>query len=73
MKSLSHQFGRRIKALRQRGRTTQQQLAERAQISVSFLSMIEGGRRLPHLTTAVKLSEALGVELSELFHFEAND
>jgi transcriptional regulator with XRE-family HTH domain len=71
MDPLSIQLGRRIKSLRQRGRATQEQLAERAHISVSFLSMIEGGRRLPHLKTVASLSEALGVNLSELFHFDA--
>jgi transcriptional regulator with XRE-family HTH domain len=73
MNPLPNRLGQRIKTLRQREKATQEQLAERAHISVSFLSMIEGGRRLPHLQTVEKLSEALGVELFELFHFESKD
>ena len=70
MDTLSRRLGRKIKALRLASTTTQERLAERADISVSFLSMIEGGRRLPHLSTLARLAEALGVPLFELFRFE---
>ncbi len=46
---------------------TQEALAERADISVSFLSMIERGERAPHLQTLAHIASALDVELSELF------
>lgn len=46
---------------------TQEELAERAGISVSFLSMIERAERVPHLTTLAMLANAFGVTLSELF------
>ena len=48
-------------------RWTQEELAERAQISVSFLSMIERGERIPHVETLAAIANALGVTLSELF------
>jgi transcriptional regulator with XRE-family HTH domain len=71
-KSLSvvKQLGRRIRELRTvhgRRRMTQEDLAERADISVSFLSMIERGERTPHLETLAHLAQALEVELYELF------
>ncbi len=72
MDTLSRRLGHRIRTLRQGRGTTQERLAERAGISVSFLSMIEGGRRLPHLATVAKLAEALQVPLFELFRFEGS-
>jgi len=61
------QLGRRIRALRQALSLTQEQLAEKASISVSFLSMIERAERVPHLKTLSALSKALGIPLSRLF------
>src|ERR1700753_1990268 len=48
-------------------RMTQEDLSERAHISVSFLSMIERGERSPHLETLAKIAEALEVRLADLF------
>ncbi len=48
-------------------RWTQEDLAERAKISVSFLSMIERGERVAHVETLASLAGALEVPLSELF------
>jgi transcriptional regulator with XRE-family HTH domain len=47
---------------------TQEDLSERAHISVSFLSMIERGERSPHLETLAKIAEALEVRMADLFH-----
>ena len=46
---------------------TQEELSERAHISVSFLSMIERGERSPHLETLAKIAEALEVRIADLF------
>ena len=46
---------------------TQEDLSERARISVSFLSMIERGERSPHLETLAALAEALEVRMADLF------
>jgi ribosome-binding protein aMBF1 (putative translation factor) len=66
---LGKRIGQRIRDLRTQRpeRWTQEELAERAQISVSFLSMIERGERVAHLETLAALSSALGVSLGELF------
>lgn len=64
------QLGIRIRELRttrQKGRMTQEDLAEKAEISVSFLSMIERGERAAHVLTLARLADGLGVELAELF------
>ena len=69
MSELGKRLGQRIRDLRtQRSeRWTQEDLAERARISVSFLSMIERGERVAHVETLAALSDALGVTLSEIF------
>ena len=69
MSELAKRLGQRIRELRtsRPERWTQEDLAERARISVSFLSMIERGERVAHLETLAALSEALGVSLAELF------
>lgn len=66
---IGKRIGRRIRELRTQRpeRWTQEDLAERAQISVSFLSMIERGERVAHVETLASLAQALGVSLSELF------
>ena len=46
---------------------TQEDLSERARISVSFLSMIERGERSPHLETLAAIAEALEVPVADLF------
>ena len=66
---LGKRIGQRIRELRTQRpeRWTQEELAERAQISVSFLSMIERGERVAHVETLAALANALGVSLGELF------
>jgi transcriptional regulator with XRE-family HTH domain len=68
---ITRALGQRIRQMRlaRAERLTQEELAERAEISVSFLSMIERGERAPHLETLCKLSSALGVTMGELFLF----
>jgi transcriptional regulator with XRE-family HTH domain len=59
--------GRRVRQLRTQAGMTQERLAERAEISVSFLSMIERGERSPHLETLDKLANGLQVPVDALF------
>ena len=69
MSEIGKRLGQRIRELRTQKpeRWTQEDLAERARISVSFLSMIERGERVAHVETLAALAEALGVSLAELF------
>ncbi len=74
--SVVKEVGRRIRHLRlsRAGpRMTQEDLSERARISVSFLSMIERGERSPHLETLAKIAEALEVRLADLFTSDEGD
>jgi transcriptional regulator with XRE-family HTH domain len=67
------EVGKRIRFLRTARLNpgmTQEELAGMAEISVSFLSMIERGQRAPHLETLEKIASALQLPLAELFNFE---
>ena len=74
--SVIKEVGRKIRQLRL-ARTgpkiTQEELSERARISVSFLSMIERGERAPHLETLSKIAGALDVPLGTLFDEQGED
>ncbi len=63
---LALRLGSRIKRIRIGQHLTQDQLAEKADISVSFLSMIERGQRFPHLKTLSALAASLNVGLDNL-------
>ena len=65
--SIYSDTGERIKQLRQSQGMTQQDLAEKAGISVSFLSFLESGKRKGSLDSYHKLALSLGLGLDELF------
>ncbi len=62
-------FGRRLKSLRENKGWTQENLAERMDISSNYLSSIERGQENPTLDMLIKISGALKVEMWELFDF----
>lgn len=45
---------------------TQEDLAERADVSVRFISFLETGRRQPSLSALVAVSQGLGIKTSAL-------
>jgi transcriptional regulator with XRE-family HTH domain len=67
MSALREQFGRRIRFLRRQREQTQEQLADRAGISVEFLSNIERGINAPSFETLERLSLALETPISSMF------
>lgn len=62
-------FGLRIKHLRESKGWTQEYLAERMDISTNYLSSIERGKENPTFDMLINLSNALEVEMWELFDF----
>ena len=60
------QIGSRVKQARLERHMTQQQLAEAADISVSFLSNIENGRQSMNLRALIAISDALEVSADRL-------
>lgn len=67
---LRHYLGKRIKNLRRLAHMTQTQMAERADLSVNYVSDIETGSASPTLKTLLNIAQALGVEMKELFTFD---
>ena len=63
-------FGNRIRSLRTQLNLTQDQLAERMEMSAQYLSNIERGRENPTFETLVKLAKALEIEPWEMFVFD---
>ena len=65
--TIRSQLGQRIRVLREALSFTQEGLAEKAGISVSFVSMIERGERTPQVETLATISNALGITVAQLF------
>jgi DNA-binding XRE family transcriptional regulator len=60
-------LGRRVKALRESLRLTQEEFAKKTGISVSFASLLERGERSPSYDTLFTVARALEVPVTELF------
>ncbi|MCL2804604.1 MAG: helix-turn-helix domain-containing protein [Treponema sp.] len=63
-------LARNIKALRSRRNWSQADLAEKAALSVVYLSDIERGNKWPYLDSLVKLANAFNIEVYELLKTE---
>ena len=59
-------FGARLRELRQKRSLRLEDLAEKAHMSLTFLSNLEGGLKVPSLTTLVRLAVALDCKLTAL-------
>lgn len=60
-------LGRNIKLLRAHRQFSQERLAEKAEISVAYLSKIERGMKYPKPDIISQIAEGLGIEVYELF------
>lgn len=60
-------LGKHIRCLRRGKDITQEQLAEALQVSVSWVSRIERGKRLPNLKLLFRMALILQVSLREMF------
>jgi len=65
-------LARRIRSLREAAGLTQEDLAARCDISVSFASLLERGERSPSFETLLQIASALGRPLAALFESEGN-
>lgn len=65
-------FSKNIKFYRKQNKLTQEMLAERADLSISYIKQIESGTEFKNvsLTAILKLSKALGITVRELFELE---
>ena len=67
---LKANLGKNIKFYRFRSQLSQADLAERAKISITFLSNIERGNNYPQAGTLCNIAHALNVEIYSLFKNE---
>ena len=69
-KELQRNFGKRLRYFRRDRDLTQEQLAELVDLSVNFISMLEKSEAAPSFDTITKLTNALNVDVGELFKFD---
>lgn len=70
MGEISKKLGLRIKELRENRGLTQFKLAELLDMEASNLSKIERGVQIPKEESLLKLTQALGVHVKDLFDYE---
>jgi len=63
---ICEQFGSRLRQLRRKRGVTQEELAHRVGMDVSYLSELENGRKEPCLRKMKEISQGLEVRLTEL-------
>jgi transcriptional regulator with XRE-family HTH domain len=66
VESLGERIGRQIRERRQRARYSQLALAERANLSLNHIGLLERGERLPRLETLQRVARALQADVGEL-------
>lgn len=72
MKNISESIGSTIKLCRDRRKLSQKDLAEKSGLSVSYLSLIEQGKRTANLEVLESIAAGLGLPLNVLI-FLASD
>jgi transcriptional regulator with XRE-family HTH domain len=60
-------FGTRLRSIRERKGLTQEQLADLSGLHRTYIWGIEQGRRNPSLINIVRIAEALGLKVGDLF------
>jgi transcriptional regulator with XRE-family HTH domain len=61
-------LGDRLREYRKRAKLTQETLAEKAELSVVFISLLENGWRTISLDSLLRIARVLDVELEDLVH-----
>jgi transcriptional regulator with XRE-family HTH domain len=64
---LEFDLGARIRGLRRSRRLTLRQLAERAEVTESFLSQVERGVASPSIASVQRIARGLGLSIAQLF------
>ena len=74
-------LGRRLRQERKDKGMTAEEMASQCDTSASFISLVENGKKIPRLTTFIKMCNALGVSADHLLadsldepdHMKPND
>jgi len=62
-------LAKRIKRLRKKADLTQEDLAEKTNLSLTFIGLIETGKRKSSLRSLQKISSAIGVKTKDLIPY----
>ena len=62
-------FARRLKRERKRAGLTQEELADKTGLSVTFIGLLETAQRRPSIKSLQKIASALGVKAKDLLPF----
>ena len=62
------EIGKKIKALRVQKGLTQEELADRAELTKGFISQVERDLTSPSIATLVDILQCLGTDLKTFFH-----
>ena len=66
-------IGHRIKELRIQKNLTQEELADRCELTKGFISQVERDHTSPSIATLMDILQCLGTDLSSFFTYETND
>lgn len=66
-------IGEKIKQLRVKNNLTQQELADRCELSKGFISQVENNLTSPSIVTLMDILETLGVSAKDFFNDNIND
>lgn len=64
-----YRLGRKVRKLRKEKGITQEQLAEKVNVSTTWIGYIETGYRRPNLKMIYKIATALNVKVKDIFPF----
>ena len=67
---IEEQIGAKIRNLRNQNGLTQEELADRTELTKGFISQMERGLTAPSVSTLLDIVECLGTNLSDFFHEE---
>lgn len=67
------ELGAKLKEMRQRKNLTQEELADRCELTKGYISQLENDLTSPSIATLVDILNALGSNLSDFFHEETEE
>ena len=71
MNEIISEIGKKIKTLRKQKGLTQAELAEKINVDSKYVSRLETGNSVASITTMIKISKVLNIQLSDIFTVES--
>lgn len=73
MPDIKKAFGKKLKEIRKGRKYTQQQFAEKLDLSSRQLIRIENGQNFPSADTLEKIIHVLNIKIKDLFNFDLDE